>query len=136
MKPIFTVLLVVFSAAFFTACGSSESESDSNTTDTANYIEYSEQAVSSTPGNKILFFHAPWCSQCVALEEDIVSSGVPEGTTIMKVDYDSNQELRQKYGVTIQTTLVLVDDQGDKIDSYVAYEEPTLNSVQSALLSE
>jgi hypothetical protein len=70
----------------------------------------------------------------VALEEDIEANGVPDGVTIFKVDYDSNQDLRQEYGVTIQTTMVKVDDNGDEIESYVAYEDPTLDSVSAALL--
>ena len=98
------------------------------------YLDYSPELVASTPGDKLLFFHAPWCSQCVALEDDIEASGVPDGVTIFKVDYDSNQDLRQEYGVTIQTTLVKVDDNGDLIDSYVAYEDPTLDNVSAALL--
>jgi thiol-disulfide isomerase/thioredoxin len=100
------------------------------------YVDYAPELVASTPGEKLLFFHAPWCSQCVALEEDIEASGVPEGVTIFKVDYDSNQDLRQQYGVTIQTTMVKVDDNGDEIESYVAYEDPTLDSVSAALLQQ
>jgi len=98
------------------------------------YVDYSPELVASTPGEKLLFFHASWCSQCVALEDDIEASGVPDGVTIFKVDYDSNQDLRQEYGVTIQTTMVKVDDNGEMIDSYVAYEDPTLDSVSAALL--
>lgn len=98
------------------------------------YVDYSPELVASTKGDKLLFFHADWCSQCQALEEDIETSGVPDGVTIFKVDYDSNQDLRQEYGVTLQTTMVKVDDDGEKIDSYVAYEEPTLDSVTAALL--
>jgi len=98
------------------------------------YVDYSPELVASTPGEKLLFFHADWCSQCVALVEDIEASGVPDGVTIFKVDYDSNQDLRQEYGVTIQTTMVKVDDNGEMIDSYVAYEDPTLDNVSAALL--
>lgn len=98
------------------------------------YVDYSPELVASTPGEKLLFFHADWCSQCQALEGDIEENGVPEGVSIFKVDYDSNQDLREEYGVTIQTTVVKVDDDGNKIDSYVAYDEPTLDNVTSALL--
>lgn len=99
-----------------------------------SYIDYDESAISRTQGTKILFFHAPWCPQCRALETDIKASIIPDGVTIIKTDYDSNQTLRQKYGVTIQTTLVLVDDQGNFVKKYVAYDEPTLASVRSNLL--
>jgi thiol-disulfide isomerase/thioredoxin len=98
------------------------------------YLDYSPELVASTPGEKLLFFHAPWCSQCVKLEDDIEASGVPDGVTVFKVDYDSNQDLRRKYGVTIQTTMVKVGDGGKKLDSYVAYEDPTFDSVSAALL--
>jgi len=99
-----------------------------------SYVDYSSELVSSTPGDKLLFFHAPWCSQCQDLEADIETSELPKGVTVFKVDYDSNQDLRQKYGVTIQTTVVKVDDQGEEIDSFIAYEEPTFDSVANALL--
>lgn len=98
------------------------------------YLDYSPELVASTPGDKLLFFHASWCSQCVKLEDDIEASGVPDGVTVFKVDYDSNQDLRRKYGVTIQTTMVKVGDGGKKLDSYVAYEDPTFDSVSAALL--
>jgi thiol-disulfide isomerase/thioredoxin len=110
------------------------SNQDAGAAQPGQYLDYSPELVASTPGDKLLFFHASWCSQCVALEEDIEASGVPDGVTVFKVDYDSNQDLRQKYGVTIQTTMVKVDDDGEKIESYVAYEDPTFDSVSAALL--
>ena len=88
------------------------------------YTEYSEQAVLATNGTKVLFFHAPWCPQCREMEASINKDGVPSGVTVFKVDYESNQALRTKYGVTLQTTFVKVDDEENKIESYVAYEEP------------
>jgi thiol-disulfide isomerase/thioredoxin len=98
------------------------------------YVDYSEDVLASTKGTKLLFFHAPWCPQCRALDESIRSSALPDDVTIFKVDYDSNQALRAKYGVTIQTTMVKVDDKGNKLASYVAYDEPTFQSVKQALL--
>lgn len=98
------------------------------------YIDYKDNTIAATPGTKLLFFHAPWCSQCRELEADIKRSGVPSGVTIIKVDYDSNQKLRQKYGVTLQTTFVKVNDEGDLIERFVAYSEPTLDSVVKNLL--
>jgi len=114
--------------------GEKSGGNSSNASQPGQYVEYSPELVAETPGDKLLFFHADWCSQCVSLEGDIEASGVPDGVTIFKVDYDSNQDLRQKYGVTIQTTLVKVDDNGDEIDSYVAYEDPTFDNVSAALL--
>ena len=98
------------------------------------YIDYNENAIANTASKKVLFFHAPWCPQCRALEEDIKVKGVPAGVTVIKVDYDTNQALRQKYGVQLQTTLVLVDDDGNLVKKYVAYDEPTIEAVKDNLL--
>lgn len=98
------------------------------------FKDYQEGLVASTDGVTLLFFHAPWCPQCRMIESDINSQGVPIGVSILKVDYDSNQALRQKYGVTLQTTFVKVDKSGDEIQKYVAYNEPTFDSVKANLL--
>lgn len=98
------------------------------------YVDYSDQKLQSTSDTKLLFFHAPWCPQCRAIEDSIEKNGVPSGVTVLKVDYDSNQALRQKYGVTLQTTFVKVGDNGEKTESYTAYEEPTFDAVKRELL--
>lgn len=101
------------------------------------FIDYSSEGqVASTDGVRILFFHAPWCPQCRMIEEDINRQGVPDGVTILKVDYDSNQALRQKYDVTLQTTFVEVDANGNEVEKFVAYNEPTFDSVKKNLLEE
>lgn len=99
-----------------------------------SYQDYSEEVVAKATGDKVLFFHAPWCPQCRELEKSIQATELPDNLTIFKVDYDSNQALRHKYGVTLQTTLVKIDDNGDKIKSYVAYGEPTFAAVKRELL--
>lgn len=99
-----------------------------------SYIDYSADLVASTKGTKLLFFYAPWCPQCRSLDASIKAATLPDNVTIFKVDYDSNQALRSTYGVTIQTTVVKVNDQGAKVDSYTAYEEPTFDAVSRALL--
>lgn len=101
---------------------------------TGEYIEYSPGIIEQTSGAKIVYFHAPWCPQCRALEADIKARGVPDGVTIIKADFDSSQELRSKYGVTLQTTLVRVGDDGAELKKFVAYQEPTLEAVVTNLL--
>ncbi len=98
------------------------------------YVNYADDVIAQTSGTKILFFHAPWCPQCRTLEADIQEKGVPSGVTIIKVDYDSSQSLRQKYGVTIQTTLVKVDDQANLVEKFVAYNDPSVASIIENLL--
>jgi len=114
----------------------SQSPADANSTISTpgQYIDYSSDIIASTSGTKVLFFHAPWCPQCRALDSSIKGGPIPSGVTIIKVDYDSNQGLRKKYGVTTQTTLVRVDDSGNLVKKYVAYDSPTLDAlVKNAL---
>ncbi|EAR25596.1 hypothetical protein A20C1_04996 [marine actinobacterium PHSC20C1] len=127
------------SAESNTSSGSSEASDESNTATVENdgtgaYVDYSPSAIADAEGRVFLFFHATWCPQCVALDGDIQSKGVPADVTIVKVDYDSNQDLRAEYGVTQQTTIVEVDSSGKKLqENFVAYADPTLQTVLSAL---
>ena len=98
------------------------------------YIDYSAENFANATGTRLLFFYAPWCPQCRQLDADIKQSSLPDNVTILKIDYDSNQALRQKYGVTIQTTVVKVDASGNKVASYVAYDEPAFSTVKQELL--
>jgi thiol-disulfide isomerase/thioredoxin len=107
---------------------------DTSTAQPGTYVDYSPTVIANTMGTKILFFHAPWCPQCRDLEASIKSGGVPAGVTIIKVDYDTSQSLRQKYGVTLQTTVVRVDDQGNLVKKFVAYDDPSLTAVKNNLL--
>lgn len=96
------------------------------------YVDYTDGAIEATSGDKALFFHASWCPQCRALDEDLRASGAPDGLTVFKVDYDSRTDLRQKYGVTLQTTVVFVDDAGEAISSTVLYDDPSVASLVAA----
>jgi thiol-disulfide isomerase/thioredoxin len=97
------------------------------------YADYTTEAVANAEGRVWLFFHAPWCPQCVDLERDIRANGVPESLTILKVDYDTATDLRQRYGVTLQTTIVEIDEEGNEVDKFVAYNDPSLGAALAAL---
>lgn len=76
---------------------------------------------------KVYFFHAPWCPVCKGIDEQVSAdtSKIPDGVTLIKTDYDSNTELRQKYGVTYQYTFVQVDSSGNEVKQWSAtnYDE-------------
>ena len=86
------------------------------------YSDYDQSAVAASGYNEtILFFHASWCPECRAFEQEILANPIPDGVQVLKVDYDSSTDLRQRYGVTIQTTFVKVGDGGERISSWVGY---------------
>lgn len=96
------------------------------------YVDYSEGIVAKTIGTKVLFFHASWCPNCRALEKDIIAGPIPADLTIIKVDFDNSTDLRQKYGVTLQTTVVYVDDNGAELGKKVLTDDPSLDALVAA----
>lgn len=85
-------------------------EADNN----MGYVEYSQENLAKSEGtSRVVFFHANWCSTCNYFEGQIESDGVPEGVTILKVDYDKDTDVKKLYGVSVQSTFVLLDDNGD-----------------------
>ncbi len=71
-------------------------------------------------GDVVIFFHASWCPSCRGLNTNIENNleSIPEGVTILKADYDKEVELKKKYGVTYQHTLVQVDKDGMMIKKW------------------
>lgn len=81
----------------------------------SGYTTYNASAVSDALAagrNVILFFHAPWCPTCKAADADFLKETAPANTVVFKTDYDSNTDLRKKYGVTYQHTFVSLNADG------------------------
>ena len=86
-----------------------------------SYEAYSaDKLARAETGDVVLFFHASWCPSCRALNSNIESNlkSIPESVTILKTDYDKETELKKKYGVTYQHTLVQVDKDGKLIKKW------------------
>jgi len=98
-------------------------DSDVMMTKPGAYKDYSVATVESEQqaGNKVvLFFHASWCPFCKAANQAFTSraSEIPSGVTILKTDYDSNTELKQKYGVSYQHTFVQIDSDENQVSKW------------------
>lgn len=67
----------------------------------------------------IVYFHADWCPKCRVIEKKILAdtSVIPANTVILKADYDSERALRDRYDVRVQTTFVILDASGNRVDS-------------------
>ncbi len=90
-------------------------------TPSGEYRDYDESLLTrADSGDVVLFFHAGWCPTCKALERDLIKEGdnIPGDLTILKLDYDSAKDLRNKYSIVIQHTLVQVDSQGNEITKW------------------
>lgn len=66
----------------------------------------------------VLFFHADWCPSCQETQASLEADGVPDGLTVVKVDFDNATDLRQEYGVTLQHTFVHVDADGQALKTW------------------
>lgn len=86
--------------------------------------EYEGDKSAYTDTNVVLFFHAGWCPNCRATEENLNAdlAGIPSDLTIVKVDFDNSDQLRQKYGVTTQHTFVQIDANGEQITKWSGAE--------------
>lgn len=107
---------------------------DEQVTTAGKYIDYdASMLASSGADHQVLNFSASWCPSCRTLDKNINTSAgdIPVGTIIYKVDYDSNTDLRKKYGVTSQHTLVEVDANGNLIQKWTGGS--TLDSVLAKL---
>jgi thioredoxin 1 len=119
--------------------GKSETMKDSaakidSTVKAGSYEAYaSEKIARAETGDVVLFFHASWCPSCRGLNGDIEKnmSSIPDGVSILKVDYDKETELKKKYGVTYQHTLVQVDKDGNLIKKWSG--SPTLTRLVSEI---
>ncbi len=91
--------------------------------DHGDYISYSPEQVTKAQkeGKKVvLFFHASWCPFCKAAEKAFHEKigQIPDSVSVLKVDYDSAIDLKQKYSVTYQHTFVQIDDQGNLVSKW------------------
>lgn len=85
---------------------------------TGTYAEYDSSLVGKSESTVLAFF-AAWCPSCVAADTSISAADVPDGLSILKVDFDSATDLRQEYGVTSQHTFVQVDAEGNLMKKWV-----------------
>ena len=99
-------------------------------TKAGSYEAYSPEKIAqaAAKGDVVLFFRALWCPTCRALDADINANlkNIPANLTILYVDYDNSTDLKKKYGVTYQHTLVQVDKNGTLIKKWT--KSPTLTA--------
>lgn len=122
-------LLIIIGVGVFTFSGDktnkemvqSKIDTQDVVTGIGSYETYSAEKIAiAETGDVVLLFHASWCPSCRGLNSDIETnrSAIPAGVTILKIDYDKETELKKKYDVTTQHTLVQVDKDGNLIKKW------------------
>jgi thioredoxin 1 len=94
----------------------------------AAYITYTTEAdaqklITEHGKDVVYFFSATWCPDCQALEKNLTNASdlakLGKNTVIVKVDYDTQSALKNKYAITHQTAFVRIDAQGNSVKKAV-----------------
>jgi thiol-disulfide isomerase/thioredoxin len=87
------------------------------------YIAYSAKAAQDAAADgyaTVLYFYAPWCPICRAEEPKlkgwIETSNLPIAG--FRVDYDSEKDLKSKYGIPYQHTTVFLNAKGEEVERF------------------
>lgn len=84
-----------------------------------DYVSYNPDIIASTSGNKVLFFHASWCPSCRSADSHFSSATFPADLTVIKTNFDTSGDLKEKYEVTSQHTFVQVDSEGNLVSKWI-----------------
>ncbi len=84
------------------------------------YLPYTPTALAQASGNVILFFYANWSPAGIATNKDITDKVVklPKDLTILRVNFDDADAMKQQYGITDQQTFVQVTNTGELIKKW------------------
>jgi thiol-disulfide isomerase/thioredoxin len=84
------------------------------------YARYRADPAGYADGRVVLFFHAKWCPDCRRTEDNLTSdpASIPKDLTVVQVDFDTQDALRSRYGVTQQWTFVSVDSEGAELKKW------------------
>jgi thiol-disulfide isomerase/thioredoxin len=102
------------------------------------YLNYTEAQYTELLGNEpfLLYFHATWCSTCNRVKGEIEAdlANFPKGSKILQADFDSELELKEKYGIQVQTTFAVINKNGEHVDTLaVPTTEEIINSFKVIL---
>lgn len=102
------------------------------------YIDYTSDLYTSMLGQEpfALFFHASWCPTCLFMEQDILSNSdkFPEGSRILKADFDIETDLKKEYKVYSQSIIVMINADGTVAETLIAPSAESLAESFTKLL--
>lgn len=82
------------------------------------YQVYSQEKFDEARNNNkrvVLNFRATRCPTCTEVSNDMIAKQamLPEDVVVLEVDYDQYTELKEQYWVEVQTTFVIIDQDGE-----------------------
>lgn len=109
-------LTVLVSGSLLPALPAFAQESAGQEQGRAQLIQYEPGAtdlaeIAAEEEKTVVFFFASWCPNCILTLSELSEkwSEVEPDVTLVIADYDTETELKAKYGVTYQDTFVLLD---------------------------
>jgi len=100
----------------------------------ALYTDFTQERYSELLGKKpfAIFFYAGWCPDCVFLAEQIKKNieKLPTETVILKANFDTESKLKQDYGITVQSTIVVIDENGKAMPTLFG---PSFDELKTAI---
>jgi len=87
-------------------------------------------AIAAEADKTVVFFFATWCPNCILTLTELSEkwSDVEPDITLVIADYDTETELKSKYGVTYQDTFVLLDSEANGVKLWNAGGVAGLNA--------
>ncbi|WP_055048113.1 thioredoxin family protein [Devosia sp. A16] len=100
-----------------------------------SYESDAQLAELAAKGTTVVFFYAAWCPNCRATVTELNArwDEVNPGLTLVIADYDKEQALKARFGVTYQDTFVLLDKDGNGVEIWNSGGVNGLNAHTSAL---
>lgn len=80
-------------------------------------LDHAQELAAEKP--TVLFFNASWCPSCRGAVRDFEANEAEiSDYYLVYVDYDSSDDLQEKYGVTYQHTFVQIDPEGKAVTKW------------------
>jgi len=135
-KLLASIAIIPVLASCTPAPGSTDMNTNSNSdtpaaeVSTSMYKTFTASAEEAVKGNEpyVLFFHFAWCSTCKALDKDLTAQASDLKGTVLKADFDADTELKAKYGVTTQHSILFFNKEGELTDRKVGIRAAELIS--------
>lgn len=133
ISPLLSVLLVavIFVAGYSLTCNKTHASCTQPPAEVIEpvieiaprYFTYTPEslAYAQKQGKTVLYFWAPWCTSCTSLDAELKNKVkmIPEGVTVLRLEYNAHKDLEKKYAVTTQHTFVQIDNDNEKQSLWV-----------------